>query len=107
MVGHLLCQLVQQITRELHNIYIVGPDTQVQTCIAVYNPTMYNVYNNKLARWFTSYIEGLQVLISTNIAFFFIAEGIMSYANSRDPGEVPSSVAPHLGLHCSPYYICI
>ena len=31
----------------------------------------------------------------------------MSYANSRDPGEEPCSVAPHLGLYCSPYYICI
>ena len=68
---------------------------------------MYYVNNNNLARWFTSYIEGLQVLISGNIAIFFIAEGIMSYANSRDPGEVPCSVAPHLGLYCSPYYICI
>ena len=55
---------------------------------------MYNVNNNNLARWFTSYIEGLQVLISGNIATFFIAEGIMSYADSRDPGEVPCSVAP-------------
>ena len=39
---------------------------------------MYNVYNNNLAWWFTSYIEGLQVLMSSNIANFFIAEGIMS-----------------------------
>ena len=57
--------------------------------VAVYIPTMYNVYNSKLARGFKS----LQGIISSNIAIFFECRINQSYANSRDPGEEPCSVA--------------
>ena len=61
--------------------------------VAVYIPTMYNVYNSKLARGFISYTKSLQVIISSNIAIFFECRINQSYANSRGPGEEPCSVA--------------